>query len=105
MRTTFKAKKTTLLLFSVAVLLAGGAAAVRGQSALDGFDPNANGSINVVVVQPDPDQQCPCNRDTGGRKYFGWRRFHNNRRTDAQLYRPTRCHDRPGRFVRPEREQ
>src|SRR5205823_251641 len=53
MRTTFKAKKTTLLLFSVAVLLAGGAAAVRGQSALDGFDPNANGSINVVVVQPD----------------------------------------------------
>ena len=29
------------------------AAAVRGQSALDGFDPNANGTINVVVVQPD----------------------------------------------------
>src|SRR5204862_5607325 len=28
-------------------------ALVRGQSALDGFDPNANGSINVVVVQPD----------------------------------------------------
>jgi len=28
-------------------------AAVRGQSALDGFDPNANGAINVVVVQPD----------------------------------------------------
>ncbi len=23
------------------------------QSALDGFDPNANGTINVVVVQPD----------------------------------------------------
>ena len=41
------------LLFSVAVLLAGGAAAVRGQSALDGFDPNANGTIRVVVVQPD----------------------------------------------------
>ena len=34
-------------------LLAGGAAAVRGQSALDGFDPNANGAIQVVVVQPD----------------------------------------------------
>jgi uncharacterized delta-60 repeat protein len=42
-----------LLLFSVAVLLAGGAEAVRGQSALDGFDPNANGSVRVVVVQPD----------------------------------------------------
>jgi uncharacterized delta-60 repeat protein len=31
----------------------GGAAALRGQSALDGFDPNANGTVNVVVVQPD----------------------------------------------------
>src|SRR5450759_4462783 len=29
------------------------AAAARGQSALDGFDPNANGSVRVVVVQPD----------------------------------------------------
>jgi Domain of unknown function (DUF5122) beta-propeller len=27
--------------------------AVRGQSALDGFDPNANGWVRVVVVQPD----------------------------------------------------
>jgi uncharacterized delta-60 repeat protein len=34
-------------------LLAGGAASVRGQSALDGFDPNANGIIRAVVVQPD----------------------------------------------------
>ncbi len=42
-----------LLLFSVAALLVGGAAAVRGQSALDGFDPNANGTIRAVVVQPD----------------------------------------------------
>ena len=42
-----------LLLFSVAVLLAGGAPVVRGQSALDGFDPNANGAVRVVVVQPD----------------------------------------------------
>jgi hypothetical protein len=41
------------LLFSVAVLLAGGAAAVRGQSALDGFHPNANGTVDVVVVQRD----------------------------------------------------
>ena len=45
--------KAALFLFSVAVLLAGGAAAVRGQSALDGFDPNANGTVCVVVVQPD----------------------------------------------------
>ena len=29
------------------------AAAVRGQSALDGFDPKANGTIRAVVVQPD----------------------------------------------------
>ena len=46
-------RKAALFLFSVAVLLAGGAAAVRGQSALDGFDPNANGAVHVVVVQPD----------------------------------------------------
>ena len=37
--TTSKAKKTALFLFSVAVLPAGGAAEVRGQSMLDGFDP------------------------------------------------------------------
>jgi uncharacterized delta-60 repeat protein len=53
MRTTFKARKAALLLFFVAVMLAGGAAAVRGQSALDGFDPNANGPVYSVVVQPD----------------------------------------------------
>jgi Domain of unknown function (DUF5122) beta-propeller len=45
-------KKFVLPLLSVAVLLAGGAAAVRGQS-VDGFDPNANGTVRVVVVQPD----------------------------------------------------
>jgi uncharacterized delta-60 repeat protein len=39
--------------FFTAVLLVGGAAAMRGQSPLDGFDPNANGAISVVVVQPD----------------------------------------------------
>ena len=38
---------------SVAVLLTSSASIVRGQSALDGFDPNANGTIRVVVVQPD----------------------------------------------------
>src|SRR5437667_206304 len=37
----------------VALALAGSAAAVHGQSALDGFDPNANGQVDVVVVQPD----------------------------------------------------
>jgi uncharacterized delta-60 repeat protein len=46
-------RKATLFLFSLSVLLAGGAAAVRGQSALDGFDPNANGTIRAIVVQPD----------------------------------------------------
>src|SRR6266513_958589 len=53
-RATSKATgKAAPLLFFLAVLLAGGAAAVRGQSALDGFDPNANGAVRVVVVQPD----------------------------------------------------
>src|ERR1700680_4784908 len=41
------------LMALVALVLAGGAAAVRGQSALDGFDPNANNTVRVVVVQPD----------------------------------------------------
>src|SRR6188768_3231759 len=52
-RTTFRAaRQAALLLFSFAVLLAGGAAAVRGQSALDGFDPNANNVVLAVAVQP-----------------------------------------------------
>src|SRR5438874_12354162 len=41
------------LMALVGLALAGGAAAVRGQSALDGFDPNANGAVRAVVVQPD----------------------------------------------------
>ena len=48
-----KVKKAPLLLVSIALLLAGGATALRGQSALDGFDPNANDLIYVVVAQPD----------------------------------------------------
>src|SRR3954465_12866220 len=36
-----------------ALLLVSVAGAVHGQSALDGFDPNANGLVKVVVVQPD----------------------------------------------------
>jgi hypothetical protein len=51
--TSGTARKGALLLFSVAVLLAGGAAVARGQSVLDGFDPNTNNSVHVVVVQPD----------------------------------------------------
>ena len=53
LRATFNSKKAALLLFSVAVQLAFGAMTMRGQSALDGFDPNANGTIRDVVVQPD----------------------------------------------------
>src|SRR5437667_5149455 len=33
--------------------LAGGAAEVHGQSALDGYDPNANSTVRAVVVQSD----------------------------------------------------
>src|SRR5215212_348491 len=50
---SFFPKKAALFLFSVAVLLAGGAAVVHGQSALDSFNPNANGIVSVIVVQPD----------------------------------------------------
>ena len=50
---TPRAGKAALFLFLLAVLLAGGVAAVRGQSALDGFDPNTNGMVRVIVVQPD----------------------------------------------------
>ena len=52
-RAISKASKAAFFLFSLFLLLAGVAPAVRGQSALDGFDPNANGAINVVVVQSD----------------------------------------------------
>jgi uncharacterized delta-60 repeat protein len=45
--------RPALLLFSFALLLVGSLEPVRGQSALDGFDPNANDEIFVVVVQPD----------------------------------------------------
>src|SRR5688500_20394696 len=33
--------------------LAAGGAAVRAQSALDGFDPDANTLVRAIVVQPD----------------------------------------------------
>src|ERR1700730_588248 len=38
---------------ATALLLLFVAREARGQSALDGFDPNANGPVRVVVVQPD----------------------------------------------------
>src|SRR5437899_5064953 len=41
------------LMALVGLTLAGGAAAMHGQSALDGFDPNANNTVIVVIVQPD----------------------------------------------------
>jgi uncharacterized delta-60 repeat protein len=47
------ASKAALFLFSFAILLAGGAAPVHGQSPLDGFDPNANGAIRAIAVQAD----------------------------------------------------
>jgi uncharacterized delta-60 repeat protein len=42
-----------LKLAAVPLLLLVLTAAAQGQSALDGFDPNANGPIRIVVVQPD----------------------------------------------------
>ena len=42
----------TRLVLSFAVLVFSGASA-RAQSALDGFDPNANNAVRMVVVQPD----------------------------------------------------
>src|SRR3954454_9819378 len=53
-RTSLTGFGAVLFLFAfVLLLLAGGTAAVRAQSALDGFDPNANGIVYTVVVQPD----------------------------------------------------
>src|SRR5438270_2686109 len=52
-RGTPKAAGKIALTFFSFVLLLGAGASVRGQSALDGFDPNANGTVRVVVVQPD----------------------------------------------------
>src|SRR5262249_54790707 len=50
--TILKPSKATLLLFSVAALLAGGPA-VNGQSVLDRFDPNADLQLRAVVLQSD----------------------------------------------------
>ena len=42
-----------VVLGTILSLLLSSTARVQAQSALDGFDPNANGTIRVVVVQPD----------------------------------------------------
>src|SRR5437667_6266090 len=52
-KATSKVNIIMLLMFFVAMLLTSGTATMWGQSALDGFDPNANGTVRVVVVQPD----------------------------------------------------
>src|SRR6476661_5856637 len=44
--------KAALLVLS-ATLLAGGITSVRGQSSLDGFDPNASSVVLAIVVQAD----------------------------------------------------
>jgi len=49
----WRRNQAALWLFSVAWLLMGGAAAVRGQTVVDGFDPNVNGIIRAAIVQPD----------------------------------------------------
>jgi uncharacterized delta-60 repeat protein len=46
-------RKIRLLLVPAIVLFAGGTRPVIAQSALDGFDPNANAGVRVVVRQPD----------------------------------------------------
>jgi hypothetical protein len=40
-------------LFAAAMLLAGGAGTARGQSALDGFNTDPDGAVNIFVAQPD----------------------------------------------------
>ncbi len=51
--TVFPPMKELRNLFIVTLLLGLFATQGRAQSALDGFDPNANGDVNVAVVQPD----------------------------------------------------
>ena len=53
MKTTIRTLWNSLLVVFLGTLLTGGVAAVRGQSALDAFNPHANGQVDVIVVQPD----------------------------------------------------
>ena len=58
----------------------------------DSFDPNANSIVYSIAVQADG-------------KILAGGGFTSIGGADAQPHRPARCHDRLGRFVRPEREQ
>src|SRR6267143_6960283 len=49
----YRRRSCTLMKLAATLLLLLSTAVVRGQSALDGFDPNTNGAVRVVVVQPD----------------------------------------------------
>ena len=57
----------------------------------DSFDPNANQGVSD-------------DRGAGGRQDFSGRQFHQHWWTDAPPHRPAQCRDRPGRFVRSERD-
>ena len=46
-------RKAQLAFVLLIVLLAGGATTVRSQSVPDGFNPNVNGGVLAIVVQPD----------------------------------------------------
>ena len=48
-----RTSRTVFLLLTLCISFVAGSVVVRGQSALDGFDPNANGAIRVIVMQPD----------------------------------------------------
>ena len=48
------------------------------------------------LFNPNANSYCPFNRGAGGRQDFSGRLFHEHRGTDAQPYRPARCHDRLG---------
>src|SRR3954469_26058547 len=53
LRPTIKEGRVVLLLLLSKIFLLGSCAVLCAQSALDGFDPNANGSIRAVAVQSD----------------------------------------------------
>lgn len=52
-RETARKARSVLVLFSLAALLAGGAAPLRGQSAIETFDPNAHKDVYAVAGQQD----------------------------------------------------
>ena len=58
----------------------------------DSFNPNPNSGIYSIAVQADG-------------KILAGGLSANHRRTAAQPHRSPRCHDRLGRFIRPERER